>query len=167
MSADARRRRELQRLATEVLADVESLGLVAEQLATARVHLTPSSRPMCAMVAVDLHRYYTAVENLLERIERSVGALPPNGPSWHRDLLEGATHRLADARPAILSGHLLEDLEELLAFRRFFRHAYKVEFDATRLIALTDRVARSHKGTEADFRNFVSYLNGVADQLAP
>ncbi len=117
------------------------------------------------MVAVDLHRYYTAIENILERIERCVGMPPPPAPTWHRDLLIGATRPLADARPAILSASLVAGLEKLLAFRHFFRHAYVVEFDPSRLTSLVDEVQRIHSGVAADLRRFTAHLQATIDGL--
>lgn len=81
------------------------------------------------MVAIDMHRYYGVVENLLERVERTMGVEPPPSPNWHNDLLWGATRPLAEARPAILREETARALEPLLAFRHFFRHAYTVELD--------------------------------------
>ena len=77
MRADQRRRLELTRLATAITADVAVLDGVARLCTEAQPALAKPTRAITAMVAVDLHRYCTAVENVLERIERGVGALPP------------------------------------------------------------------------------------------
>jgi len=165
MRAEERRRLELLRLATEVTADVAALELIATQCLAARSALAQPTRPITAMVAVDLHRWYTAVENVIERIERALGALPPPGPSWHRDLLQGAAHELTDARPAIVGTAVVADLEELLAFRHFFRHAYTAEFDAKRLDDLVARLERSHGPVISDLRLFVAHLRATIATL--
>jgi len=161
MRADQRRRLELTRLATEITADVTVLDGVARLCLEAQPSLAKATRAITAMVAVDLHRYYTAIENVLERIERGVGALPPSGPAWHKDLLLGAARDLADARPAILSPTAVTDLEGLLAFRHFFRHAYAVEFDPTRLGDLVSRLTRVHATVAADLRRFEAHLQNT------
>ena len=161
MRADHRRRLELARLVTEITADVLVLESVARLCIEAQPALARSTRAITAMVAVDLHRYYTATENVLERIERCIGALPPSGPAWHKDLLLGATRELADARPAILSPAVAPDLERLLAFRHFFRHAYAVDFDPARLGDLVSQLASVHVLVAADLRQFVVHLQST------
>lgn len=165
MQAEQRRRLELTRLATEIAADAAALQGIARLCLDAQPALRQPSRAITAMVAVDLHRYYTALENVLERVERGVGALPPAGPAWHKDLLLGATRELADARPAILSAAAALDLESLLAFRHFFRHAYTAEFDAERLADLVARLGRVHGLVAADLQRFVSHLQATIDGL--
>jgi hypothetical protein len=166
MQADERRRLELKRLVAEIRADVAVLSGVANAIAAAKAELSRTpARSLLAMVAVDLHRYYTAIENILERSERVVGALPPSGPAWHRDLLFGASRELADARPPILSAGSARDLEGLLSFRHFFRHAYAVEFDPVRLDALAGHVASVHARVVNDLSRFTSHLDSLADGL--
>ena len=166
MRADERRRVELTRLAGEIQADVLVLDQVASACAATKPRLMQQpDRGVLALVAVDLHRYYTAVENVLERVERVVGALPPPGPSWHRDLLLGAARELADARPAVLSAPTSAELEPMLSFRHFFRHAYAVEFDPVRLDALASRLARAHPQVIADLRRFAAHLQTIASRL--
>lgn len=166
MLAEERRRLELARLASELLADASVLESVARGCAQAQPKLRQSpDRALLCMLAVDLHRYFTAVENVLERVERVIGALPPVGPSWHKDLLVGASRELADARPAILSPAVIPDLEALLSFRHFFRHAYAVEFDAVRLDELAARLARVHGQVVADLHRFVAHLQAVVSGM--
>jgi hypothetical protein len=166
MQADERRRLELTRLADEIVADSAVLERVGRTCETARTKLGHGvDRGALAEVAVDLHRYYTAVENVLERIERAVGVLPTAGPTWHRDLLHGAARPLADARPAILSMSAATELDALLSFRHFFRHAYAAEFDPARLDLLAGQLARCHDTVLADLRHFVAHLQAVAARL--
>lgn len=166
MRAEERRRLELVRLADEIEADLKILDGIAEQCRDATPALAQPNRAITAMVAVDLHRYYTALENVLERIERTTGALPFPGPSWHRDLLLGATRGLADARPPILSSDTGHRLLDLLAFRHFFRHAYTADFEAPRLAALTMLLASLHPTLVVDLGAFLTHLRNLAAGLA-
>jgi hypothetical protein len=166
MSANDRRRLELIRLAGEIHADAEVLQRIASECDGHAASLRgPTSRGVLSTAAIDLHRYYTGIENVLERVERTVGALPKASASWHRDLLWGATRALADARPLVLRPETASDLEALLAFRHFFRHAYAVEFDATRLAELVARVLRVHPGVTASLRAFADHLQRTAAAL--
>lgn len=69
-----------RRLATGCLADASRLEVASN---------TDDVRGLMAIVALALHRWYSAVESMLERIERSLGTLP-GGSNWHMELLEVA-----------------------------------------------------------------------------
>jgi len=122
------------------------------------------TRGRAAVVALGLHRWYTAVESLLERVERAFGTLPI-GQRWHSELLIGATRELATVRPAIVSASALGPLQELLRFRHFLRHAYAVELDPNKLL---ERVADLEQvgGSVTDgVAEFVEFLETSAQAL--
>jgi hypothetical protein len=54
------------------------------------------------------------------------------------------------------------DLRDLLAFRHFFRHAYVVPLDATRLAALRDRALRVRPLVRSDVRRLDAWLAALA-----
>lgn len=165
MEIERLRRLELLRLLVEISADLDALETSARNCDEAHRALAKPSRAVLAMAAVDVHRYSTAIENLLERIERGVGAAPAPGPAWHRELLPCASRALANARPAILSPETIPALERLLSFRHFFRHAYVVEFDPARLGVLAEEIGRIHATVVADLRRFAAHLQNTADAL--
>jgi hypothetical protein len=99
-------------------------------------------RPWLALVAVALHGWYTGLETGLERVARAVDQRLPTGENWHRALLSQGTAEVPGVRPAVLPRALYADLVELLEFRHFFRHAYGVDLDATRLRDNVDRLLR-------------------------
>jgi hypothetical protein len=167
MSAEDPRRLDLVRLAGELEADIVVLSRLAGQCLGARGELERGQRDrgLLAAVAVDLHRYYTGVENALERIERTLAAPPPYGPTWHRDLLWGATRPLGDARPAVLDAATATALDPVLAFRHFFRHAYAVELDPLRLANVVGSLCTAHPLVERDMRATITALHAMAAAL--
>lgn len=70
-----------------------------------------------------VHDAYSAAEKAVERLVEMVDGSVPSGSSFHRDLLRRAA-RPAEGRPAILSPETAAALQELLGFRRVFRHVY-------------------------------------------
>ena len=51
----------------------------------------------------------------------------PDGPSWHKDLLSVAVEN------KFVSGVLMEELKQYLAFRHFFSHAYALDLQPGRM----------------------------------
>jgi hypothetical protein len=85
---DARVR--LTRLIEEARIEIEALDATAGALHRDRPSLASgeASEATLALAAVRLHRYYTAVEALLERVARLFDESIPEGPTSHRDLLQ-------------------------------------------------------------------------------
>jgi hypothetical protein len=79
----------LARLLKELKPDRGALVRLSEELANFARELAaaPAQRPLLAVVAVDLHDYYTALESLLERTARLLDGDVPSGHEWHRELL--------------------------------------------------------------------------------
>jgi len=136
----------LARLVREVEPDRQALDrLHAELQAYApRLRSDPADRPLQALVAIDLHDYYTAAETLFERVARLLDGDVPGGDRWHRDLLQQMATDLLPVRGALLRGEDLPWLEDLLKFRHFLRHAYAVTLGAAPLLARADDVQRRH-----------------------
>jgi hypothetical protein len=60
---------------------------------------------------------------------------------WHTELLRRMMLDISGVRPALLSAENADLLNELRAFRHFFRHAYGLRLDFSR-VALNVAVAR-------------------------
>ena len=70
----------------------------------------------------------------------SLDGSPPEGASWHRDLLLQMAESTSK-RPALLSSGLRESLQQYLGFRHYFRHAYAVHFEWDQMRTLVDDLA--------------------------
>lgn len=118
-------------------------------------------RGAAAALALSLHRWYSALEAMLERVERVFGTLP-SGPEWHRDLLDGATWPIAGVRPAVLPQDALQPLRELLRFRHFLRHAYAVELEPSKLRPLAEALGEVASPVGTALSEFIEFLNESA-----
>jgi hypothetical protein len=90
-------------------------------------------RPELVLVAVNLHGWYTALETALERVARPLDQSMPSGSSWHIDLLEQMRLDMPGLRGPLLPTEGLPALHELRKFRHFFRNAYVLNLDGTKV----------------------------------
>ncbi|MBE2223485.1 MAG: hypothetical protein IAF02_18235 [Anaerolineae bacterium] len=102
-------------LLDELLAAYADLLLQVEQ--------TPPDLVQVTALASVLHSFYNGLESIFVTIAREVDKEVPSADRWHRDLLEqmGAAN---DSRDAVLPLVLLSQIQDYLAFRHFYRHAY-------------------------------------------
>jgi uncharacterized protein YutE (UPF0331/DUF86 family) len=99
-----------------------------------------------AGVATLIHNFYNGIENILKQIVISCGKELPDGPSWHRDLVNVATSN------DIISESTAKELRRYLAFRHFFSHGYSFDLDKERIVPL----AKNIQGILASFRDDIS-----------
>lgn len=155
----------LLRLRVDLLRDAATSQEIALDVRARLGHLEDAAPEVVAYVAVQVHRYYTAVESLIERIERVLGAVP-DGPDWHHELLRGATYELDGIRPPILSDATYDHLAEILRFRHFFRHAYVVALDARKLATVVRHVDGVHDSLQQELQAFAEFLRDLTTSLA-
>ncbi|MBI3184107.1 MAG: hypothetical protein HYZ28_18395 [Myxococcales bacterium] len=155
-----------------LLGDLE-IDLAALERLAANVSADPGlasdpqiDRGARAVLAVDLHQYYTALESALERVARAIDGTVPSGPRSHEELLRQAAHPIADVRPELLNPAAYSELAQLLSFRHFFRHAYLVELDWKRLEEHRARIGRVHPSVMASFDALKEHLRASIEALA-
>jgi hypothetical protein len=90
-------------------------------------------RAELVLIAVNLHGWYTAFEVGLERVARLLDESVPGGPSWHLDLIEQMRIDVPGLRPALIPSDSLGPLHDLRKFRHFFRNAYVLELDPSKV----------------------------------
>lgn len=162
---DARVR--LTRLIDEATIEIEVLGTIAGEVRRDRPALDNAApgEAALALVGVRLHRYYTALETLLERVARLFDESVPEGPTSHRDLLQQMAADLPPLRPALLDRDLARRLHGLLSFRHFFRHAYDVALDVRELRRHADNLCDLHPLLAAALRRFIAFTAATRDAL--
>jgi hypothetical protein len=126
-----------------------------------RLELDPTDPAAMALQAWAIHGWYTALESILERIARQIDGDLPTGDRWHRALLAQAAVAVPGLRPAILSGAVRAELEELRATRHFLRHAYGAELDGARLAAQGKRLQSVAPAVEQALDTFDRFLEAA------
>lgn len=160
LAAVTRLRREIAEDRRILDQDREELAPLAEAESTEDV-----DRSRLVHVAALIHSYYTALEALLERILRELDGDLPTGDRWHESLLFQAAAEVEGLRPAILTPELREELDLLRRFSHFFRHAYGLDLDRTRVLAEASRLLAVHDRPSTRLDGFDRFLARSAEEL--
>jgi len=118
-----------------VLVEEENIRHALEQLPKSH-ELSKLSELELAGTAALLQNIYNGLENILKQVVIETGAKLPNGPSWHRDLLNLAVSQ------RIIQVSTAHSLAPYMAFRHFFSHAYALDLEPERMEPLVDGASR-------------------------
>jgi hypothetical protein len=114
-----------------------------------------------AEAAVALHHAYGAIESALSRIARAIDDGLPEGSDWHQALLHAMSLAIDKVRPAVLGVETRTLLQRLLSFRHFFRNAYAIDLDGTRLEDLRTCAPAVRPLLSEDLKRFDEFLSDV------
>lgn len=82
------------------------------------------SKVFLESIGYQLHNLYCAFEDLFKIIAGYFENTIPDTSRYHKELLKRMAIAIEGVRPAVISEELFEKLDEIRAFRHFFRHAY-------------------------------------------
>ena len=150
----------MQRLRAEIASDLQIFASRVDVL-TSLPCLSDAGRSSLAEAAVALHHAYGAVESALSRIARAIDDGLPEGSDWHQALLHTMSLAIDKVRPAVLGVETRTLLQRLLGFRHFFRHAYAIDLDGTRLEDLRTCARAVVPLLSEDLKRFDEFLSDV------
>lgn len=166
MSAATSTRTRLSRLLGEVRHEREAIERQADEVKSLAPKLQRQpDRASLALIAVDLHGYYTALETLFERVARAIDGEVPVGIESHRELVEQMAADIPPLRPAVISTGTRGWLHVLRSFRHFFRHAYAVDLDPQRLSEHSDALLERHPTLCDELDAFLAFVERTRDAL--
>lgn len=113
-------------------------------------------------VALNLHGLYTGVERLFELIANRIDQAPPEGGSWHQELLEQMTAEIPNVRPAVLPVEVRRRLDPYRGFRHVVRNVYTMRLDPQRIALLVQQLPATMKQVSQALQAFA----GLLEQLA-
>ncbi|MBK7920657.1 MAG: hypothetical protein IPJ94_31290 [Chloroflexi bacterium] len=88
-----------------------------------QVEQKPPDLVQVTALASVLHSFYNGVESIFIIIAKEIDGAVPTGDRWHRDLLE-QMGMANEFREAVLPLPIQLQLQNYLAFRHYYRHAY-------------------------------------------
>lgn len=155
----------LRRLSAELRVETSRVGrTVAEAESAAEVLRTNPTRLAVYGSAALLETFYTGVEKSLLRVAAVLEDVP-EGPGWHRELLERMAIDVPKVRPAVLTEDAARKLEHYLAFRHRFRNLYLFDLRSDLIESLLEEISTAWKQVETDIGAFASFLESLADGI--
>jgi hypothetical protein len=157
---------DLRLLLAEIATSRDLLERIAEEIEDVRQrHPVSIAREPLALLALDLHAYYTKLEALVERILLSFEGHFPRDEAEHAGLVRLAYLAIPGIRPAIFSEPVRDALDELRHFRDFFRHGYALELRADKLERALIPFLSAHPLIDADLVAFVQFVEMMVAEL--
>ena len=148
-------------LAEEIRSELEKLKQVhqriqdrsqrlPEDLAEREIHLDS--------LALNVHSFYTGLENVFQIIASKVDGEVPSGERWHTELLLQMNTELPELRPKVVSDGLLPGLRELLAFRHLIRNIYTFNIEEEKILRICARLNALAQGLFDELEDFIGFL---------
>jgi hypothetical protein len=145
-----------------ILADLEQVVSRAELM----IQKAEQSGDDCYLdgAALNLHGFYSGVEQIFEDIGRTIDKALPQGIKWHKELLMQMEAELPSVRPPVTRRELRHCLEEYLAFRHVVRNVYSFNLKSSRLLELVKGLRPCYNQLREDLENFSEFLNKLGNE---
>lgn len=105
-----------------------------------------------------VNQIYTGFERIFKGIAKTFENTIEND-YWHKSLLERMNLEIKGIRPALLSDQSFQYLNELRAFRHFFRHAYDVDIDGEKFKIVAEKAFKLKERYRREINKFLKFLD--------
>ncbi|MBF0449511.1 MAG: hypothetical protein HQK75_02310 [Candidatus Magnetomorum sp.] len=112
--------------------------------------------------ALNLHGFYSGVEQIFKDIARTVDKSIPTSHSWHKDLLIQMSAELSSIRPSVIHKETRHCLEEYLSFRHVVRNVYAFNLKSSRLKELIQDLRVCFESLQREMNSFITFLEQIA-----
>lgn len=109
--------------------------------------------------ALNLHGFYSGVENVFEDIARHVDGDVPKDSDWHKKILMQLSAEIPQVRPPVISQETRFCLEEYRSFRHIVRNVYTFRFRFSRIRELAADVRACYNAVFSDLEKFAEFLS--------
>ena len=113
-------------------------------------------------VALNLHSFYSGVEQIFEDIARTIDGGLPSGSEWHTSLLRQMTVEMRKLRPAVIRIETRQSLDEYRGFRHIVRNVYAFNLRPARLNELALAAQNCLSALTIDLLAFADFLEKTA-----
>lgn len=112
-------------------------------------------------VALNLHGFYSGIEQIFEDIARSFDGSIPDGADWHSRLLIQMSAETPGRRPAVIARSTRYCLDEYCGFRHVVRNASAFNFRPSRLQELISNLPNCLEAVSQDLLRFAAFLENL------
>lgn len=109
-------------------------------------------------VALNLHGFYSGIEQIFEDIARTIDGAVPEGGEWHISLLKQMTVEIKDLRPAVIEIKTRQHLDEYRGLRHVIRNVYAFNLRPARLAELVKNAPACMELLTTDLEAFAIFL---------
>ena len=146
-------------LKSELLRDLDKLECLFEKFtASYQKYKQQKEHAFLVESGFYVNQIYTGFERMFRKVTDSFENTIDE-KSWHKSLLDRMILELAEIRPAVISETNHRYLNELRAFRHFFRHTYDFDLDEEKFSIVAAKTRELEKTYRADLENFLQYIN--------
>ncbi|MQL53250.1 hypothetical protein GFC01_13480 [Desulfofundulus thermobenzoicus] len=108
-----------------------------------------------------LHNLYCAFEDLFKIVARTFENEVTSMARYHTELLRRMTLDIKGVRPALFSRETGELLDNLRAFRHFFRHAYAYQLDPRKLAVVLEDALKLEDRFKKEVARFLHLVSST------
>lgn len=111
--------------------------------------------------------YVNQLYSGFERIFKNIANTFENSideTSWHKSLLDRMKIAIEDIRPAVISEDNFKYLDELRAFRHFFRHTYDLDLDKEKFSIVAVRALKLKESYNSDIDKFLNFIDQLLNK---
>jgi len=157
---------QIERLVAEIENELAHLERIKTQVEGARSRFgdTEPNGFGTQGIALVLHDFYNAAENIFKRVALELGEGLPHGGDWHAVLLRNMTFRIPTLRPPVIRDETASLLDEFRRFRHRVRHAYGFTLRWSTLRGLLAEFDEAYQSLVADVHQFVAFLKVMAEE---
>jgi hypothetical protein len=152
---------QLSILKAQVSNQVEAIENLFEKV---EVRKNPQSSAEWESLAFRLHNLYCAFEDLFKIVAGFFENQLDDKSKYHMELLKRMMIEIEGIRPALLNPRTVRLLDNLRAFRHFFRWAYTAELDKRKLCLVLDDALELRKIYRQDVFQFLKKLIGLLSE---
>lgn len=105
-----------------------------------------------------INQIYTGFERIFKNIAKTFENTIDED-YWHKSLLERMNLEIKGIRPALFSDESFQYLNELRAFRHFFRHAYDVDIDRKKFKIVAEKAFKIKERYRSEINKFLKFLD--------
>ena len=152
-------------LKSEILDDADRIrNLFSRFSAVWSKYLEKKEYSLLVECSFTVNQIYTGCERMFRNIavtfENSI-----DDKLWHRALLERMRLDIENVRPRLISEESYTCLNDLLAFRHYFRHAYDTDIREDRFSIIASDTMTLKDLLEKDIYTFVGFLDKLKASL--
>jgi uncharacterized protein YutE (UPF0331/DUF86 family) len=108
-----------------------------------------------------LHNLYCAFEDLFKIVARTFENEVADKARYHAELLRRMVLEIKGVRPALITEETATLLDNLRAFRHFFRHAYAYELDPRKLAVVLEDALKLKERYKKEVERFLHLVESA------